>query len=194
MKILLLPLFLVAFINSCQWRAHPEDTASNDSQKKNQTQHVDKQDICRKVLFTQLIDQKQWAEIYKVFPTPNQKPLSTQTIIEYIQGDFEVHDSIGKGIIGVPLEGNAVNLNSQYATVTKAGGNYLITLKDDHLEYLIRQNFDEFSTLQFKSPYDTQFQDLCADSHIRYLDTIKLVFFRSAANIYMYDLKERGHL
>ena len=194
MKIIFIPLLIVGFINSCQWRPPFTDKQSNDSQKNNQKQQITKNTSCQKVLFTQLIDQQEWQEIYKIFPTPNNKPLSTQTLIEYIQGEFEVHEYAGNGVIGVPLEGNEVNIKSEYATVVKEGENYLINLKDDHIQYLIKQNFDEFSTLQFKSPYDSTFQDLCVDSHTRYLDTIKLIFLRSAVNIYMYDVKERGDL
>lgn len=146
-----------------------------------------------KILITELLHEKEWDEVYEMFPTQNGQELSVQTLVEYIQDNFSVHET-GAGNIGVALGENEINVKSEYAIVSRSDENYILELMEDSLEFSIPLNFDEFSTVQFKSMDSPYFQCLSVGSDAQVIATMKLVLFRSALNMYLYDAKDRGYL
>lgn len=186
MKIIFIPLVFFAFLNSCQT---PHSRVNQAVAPTVQTNNV-----CQKILVDELLKNKEWDDIYRMFPTENNQPLAQQTLIDYIQGSLGVHEYAGGGRIGVALGGNEIGVQSEYAVVSKEGKNYLLNLKEDQIQFLIAQNFDAFSSVQFKKENDADFQDLCVESDAHVIETMKLILLRDAVNMYLYDVKNRGDL
>ena len=186
MKIIFIPLVLFAFLNSCQSSSKSLGQPVESASKVNH--------VCKKLLVDELLKNREWDDVYKIFATENNQPLSTDTLIGFIQDSFSVHDYAGGGRIGVALEENESGVQSEYAIVSQQAQNYLLSLKEDQIQFLIAQDFNAFSSVQFKKNNDAEFQDLCVESDAHVIETMKLILFRSAVGMYMYDVKDRGDL
>ena len=148
---------------------------------------------CQTLPMSILLEEKEWDEIYEMFLAENEQPLDQATLIEFIQGSFSVFEYLESTRIGVELGSNDIGVQSELATVTHAGLNYRLDLKEDQLQFLLAQNFNASSTVQFKKKTDSNFQDLCVDSDPHVIAAIKLVFFRSAVTMYVRTLKNQGY-
>ena len=183
MKMVLFSALLMVLLGACQSRleSHPF--------KIQQQINVS----CEKISVATLLEEKQWDDIYEMFLAENEQPLDQATLIEFIQGSFSVFEYLGSTRIGVELGSNDIGVQSELATVTHAGLNYRLDLKEDQLQFLLAQNFNASNTVQFKKKTDSNFQDLCVDSDPHVIAAIKLVFFRSAVTMYMRTLKNQGY-
>ncbi|WP_312970377.1 hypothetical protein [Acinetobacter gerneri] len=189
MKNLIYILILAVSLAAC--------SKSNETKKAADTQgksDLSSEKNCKQLEYKDLIDQQEWNDTYQIFQIDKKDQLNTKSIIEYNQENFDVLLRVGQGNIGVPLEDNDLKLNSEYAIISKRGSDYVINLPNDYLSFKIKQNFNQDSNIQFKSPYDEQFTDLCTATFPQYIETIKFILFRSAAEIYMFQLKEQGDL
>lgn len=195
MKKILAALLILALIGSYFWWTHRQNARTNvPPPPANPVKKVEEPKVCKKAVFSELIDKKAWDDLYKKYNVPADQQLDMKSVVEYIQGNYEVQDYVSGHAVGISLDENDLKLESDDVFVSKKGGNYLINLEDDDIQYLISENFDETSTIQVKKAGESDFQDLCIDGDARYINIIKLILFRSAEDIYMYDLRDEGVL
>ena len=155
---------------------------------------------CQTLPVSRLLEEKEWDQIYESFPTENGLPLSSQELIDYIHEKFTLIIDIvdfnekegtfdfGDGM-GISLDENELDIESEEALISQQDNYYLIRLQQDNLQFLLADHFDASSIMKFKQGEDTNFQDLCVDSDPLVIAAIKLVLFRSAADLYISDQK-----
>ena len=177
-------IFCMVFITACSEKPKSQP----DLVTKEQTQ-------CReKIIMKNLIDTKQWDEIYKIFKISEENQFKNSEILELAEMELEMISTMGQGLIGISLEESSLELKSIYAFPYRSYYQYMIELKEDGIRYKVSKGFNENSTLQYLAQGDSEFQDLCADSPKKYIDIAQLVLNRSAMVIFGHDLKESGAL
>ena len=182
-KFFLMILFLGLQMGCTQ---HEDKKAQVDAEKENVV-------VCTKPLHMKdLIDQKEWDEVYRIFDISKDKQLTHKDILAMANENLAVLSMIDG--VGISLEENNLNLKSVYAVPKLAYQQYTIQLNGDQLQYQWKQDSSETSTIKYMDSMDGKFKDLCLDSPKKYIDIAQFVLNRAAIEFYMYNLKDEGYL
>ncbi|OTG83688.1 hypothetical protein B9T27_04030 [Acinetobacter sp. ANC 4648] len=146
---------------------------------------------CQVLSFTQMMDDSLWQELYRDNEIQLKNQPQRSEILELTRQEFEEHANYAAGAIGIPL-GNIgdLDLDSNMASITNDGSDYLIDLKEDNLSFRLPQNFDMNTTLKFRENPDAGFENLCVDSDPSIVQIAKFVLFKSSSSMYLYNLKD----